>query len=102
MPDNGELKAKEHILPFSELYDLCAPAVYGKILSIVHKGPIADKILRQVFVEAFKNQATLTGNLRGPLMTLLNSSREKSYKTIKALNLLNACCDGTSVVINKK
>ena len=86
----------------SEIYDLYAPAVYGKILSIVHKGPIADKILEKIFVEAFTINHILYKTPRRPLISLLNHSREKSYKVIKALNIFNECCAGTTICINNK
>jgi len=85
-----------------EMYDLYAPAVYGKILSIVHKGPIAHKILEKIFATAFKGDNIPTHNSNTPLISLLNQSREKSYKTIKALNIFSECCAGTSVHITDK
>ncbi len=89
----------------SELYDLYAPAVYGRILKIVHKGPIAGKILEKVFIKAFKEK-NLAGNDLSkpkPLISLLNHSREKSYQTLKALNIINECCAGaTKSLADKK
>jgi hypothetical protein len=86
----------------SELYDLYAPAVYGRILSIVHKGPIADKILENIFINAFNDRSTLSHPLRSALISMLNKSREESYKTIRALNLFTECCAGSSIGISKK
>ncbi|HMK02553.1 MAG TPA: hypothetical protein VK489_00095 [Ferruginibacter sp.] len=86
----------------SEIYDLYAPAVYGKILGIVHKGPIADKILEKVFIDAFKNKTAHNNHLKTPLMSMLNQAREKSYKTIRALSIFTECCAGCSVCIKGK
>lgn len=89
-------------LSISDLYDLYSPAVYGKILGIVHQIPIADKIFEKVFVEALKNKYLFENTSRPPLISLLNESRKKCYQTIKALNIFNECCAGTSVAINEK
>lgn len=83
-----------------ELYDLYAPPVYDRILSIVHKGPIAKKILENVFVLAYTNNSTFP--LRSPLMSLIDLAHEKSSKTIKALTIFNECCSGTSTSIENK
>lgn len=86
----------------SEQYDLYAPPLYGKILSIVHKGPIAEKVLEKVFVDAFTGKNSSENSLLSPLITLLNASREKSYKTIRALNLFRDCCEASGVCITTK
>ena len=86
----------------SEIYDLYAPAMYGKILSIVHKGPIADKVLEKVFVTAFTKKTDAENSLLSPLVTLLNASREKSYKVVSALNLFRGCCEASGVCITTK
>ena len=93
------VKEKNTAEDISKMYDQFAPVMYGKILAIVHKGPIADKVLQQVFVNAFKNKDTFNYTLRSPFMTLLNQSRDKSYKTMKALNIFRECCEGTSISI---
>lgn len=91
-----------NVLSQSEQYDLYAPALYGKILSIVHKGPIAEKVLEKIFVDAFTGKNAATYSLLSPLSTLLNASREKSYKTIRALNLFRSCCEASGVCITTK
>ncbi|MEP6676935.1 MAG: hypothetical protein ABJA78_17365 [Ferruginibacter sp.] len=85
-----------------ETYDLYAPPVYGKILSIVHKGPIANKILEKVFINTYKNKSSLSYPLQGPLVSLLNQAREESYKTIKALTIFRECCSGATISIQEK
>lgn len=85
-----------------ELYDLYAPPVYGKILGIVHKAPIADKILEKVFITAYTKENPNPNSLQSPLMSLLNQAREKSYKTIKALTILNECFAGATIQVTKK
>ncbi len=85
-------KIKSKLTP--ELYDFYAPPVYGKILRIVQKDPIADKLLEQVFVKAYTSDKTFP--LRSPLMSLIDLAQEKSRKTIKALTIFNECCSGSS------
>ena len=85
-----------------ELYDLYAPPVYGKILGIVDNKPIAGKILEKVFISAYTKQNSNPYVLQSPLMSLLNQAREKSYKTIKALNIFNECCSGASINYKEK
>lgn len=80
-----------------KIYDVCAPAVYGKILSIVGQTPIADKVLEKVFVKAFRDGDLPDAGERSPLIELLNRSKEKSEKTVKALNFFRDCCAGTTV-----
>ena len=98
--DNKE--KNKAVLSQAELYDVCAPAVYGKILSIVQNGSVADKILEHVFINAFKDKNTFTCTLQSPMITLLNKSRNKSYQTLKALTLFNECCEGASISITDK
>ena len=86
----------------SQIYDLLAPTVYGKILSIVHKGPIADSVLEKVFVNAFLNKNYFTNSLSSPLITLLNASNSKSTRTMKALSLLRDCCEVSGVCVTDK
>jgi len=86
----------------SEVYDLYAPAVYGNILRIVHHVPIAEKILEQVFVNSFNEKPVSNGTSLRPLVTLLNTSRKKSDKTLEALKIFNECCAGLTVSISKK
>lgn len=100
LPDkNSENKQKNNKLT-PELYDLYAPPVYGKILSIVHKGPIAGTILEKVFLAAYTNDSTFP--LRSPLMSLIDLAQEKSAKTVKALTIFSECCSGTTVSITDK
>lgn len=81
-----------------EIYDKYAPPVYGKILSIVDKNPIAEKLLEKVFVLAYTTDETFP--LRSPLMSLIDIANEKSKKTIKALEIFRECCAGTSTSID--
>ena len=102
LPENDKKKTSVSGLSQSEIYDLYAPAVYGKILGIVHQEPIAGKILKKVFIEGLQDKNLFANISKPPLISLLNQSREKSYKTIKALNILNECCGGSSVYITDK
>jgi hypothetical protein len=95
-------KTDANELPSSGIYDLYAPAVYGKILGIVHKVPIADKLLEKVLIEGLQDKDLFANTARPPLLSLLNLSRKKCYQTIKALNLFNECCAGASVSIADK
>jgi hypothetical protein len=81
------------------LYDLYAPAVYGNILRIVPQKPIAEKVLEKVFLDAFRNRAALHNSLRAPLTNLLNHSRDKSKSILRALQILNESCHGTTASI---
>ena len=59
------------------MYDSFAPAVYGKILSIVHEGPIAEKIIEQFFVNSLNDKTVFNNTLFTSLGTLLKHSRKK-------------------------
>jgi hypothetical protein len=98
---NKEIIPANELSP-SELYDLYAPAVYGKILGIVHKVPIADKLLEKVFIKGLQDKNLFANIAKPPLLSLLNQSRKKCYQTIKALNIFNECCAGASVSVNDK
>ena len=102
LPEKNKEKTAVKDLSPSEIYDLYAPAVYGKILGIVHKEPIADKILEKVFIKAFEDKDLFANISRPPLISLLNQARKKCYQTIKALNIFNECCAGSSVSITEK
>jgi hypothetical protein len=92
-------KAAYNIL-VPDLYDRYAPAVYGKILSIINKEQIADRLLEKVFINAYKNLPA--SNLQTPLTALLNEARKKTNKTIQALNIFRECCAGSTVHIKDK
>jgi len=83
-----------------ELYELYAPAVYSKVLSIVHKDPIAEKVFEKVFMLAYTNNNSFP--VRSHLMSLIDMAHERSCKTVKALAIFSACCSGTTVSINDK
>ncbi len=83
-----------------EVYDIYAPPVYGKILSIVNKEPIAGKLLEKVFVSAYTSDKTFP--LRSPLMSLIDLAKEKSNKTVQALKIFRECCSGVSISISDK
>lgn len=99
-PDNNQENKKTNSKLTPELYDKFAPPVYGKILSIVHQGPIAGKVLEKVFISAYTNDETFP--LRSPLMSLIDLAQERSRKTVKALNIFRECCSGTSISITDK
>ena len=99
--DNVQQSGVKKLSP-EKIYDVCAPAVYGKILSIVQEVPIANKVLEKVFVEAFKNKDTFNGSSKSPLITLLDKSGDKSTKTLKALNVFRECCEGSTLSLTDK
>lgn len=74
----------------SDIYDKYAPAIYGRIITIVKQKEIAEKILERVFINALvdnnvKHSAHLTA-----FTSLLNHSRKKTYSTMKALRALES------------
>ncbi|PZX56091.1 hypothetical protein LV84_02459 [Algoriphagus ratkowskyi] len=93
--DNNQEKIQNSRKLTPELYDVYAPPVYGKILSIVQQDPIAGKVLEKVFLSAYTNNETFP--LRSPLMSLIDIAKEKSSKTIKALAIFRECCSGASI-----
>lgn len=99
-----EIKEIKQKTPYNiltpDLYDVYAPAVYGKILSIINKEQIADRLLEKVFVNAYKPPPA--SHLQTPLTSLLNEARKKSNKTIQALNIFRECCSGSTVHIKDK
>lgn len=78
----------------SQLYDKYAGAIYGRILQVVKQKEIAEKILEKVFIKAFK-EPPANVNLT-PFTNLINQSRDKSYRTVKALKVLNALCSSAA------
>ena len=78
----------------SQLYDKYSGAIYGRILQVVKQKDIAEKILEKVFIKAFKEPPTNV-NLT-PFTNLINQSRDKSYRTVKALKVLNALCTSSA------
>ena len=78
----------------SHLYDKYAGALYGRILQVVKQKDIAENILEKVFIKAF-NEPRANVNLT-PFTHLINQSRDKSYRTVKALKVLNSLCSGAA------
>ncbi len=76
----------------SELYDKYAPALYGRIIKVVKQKEIAEKILEKVFLNSLNDQNVEERTHITQFISLLNSSRNKAYSTLKALKTLNACC----------
>ena len=99
-PDNNKKNKQKNSKLTPEIYDLYSPPVYGKILSIVHKGPRAGKILEKIFFSAYTKDKTFP--LRSPLMSLIDLAHEKSTKTVEALTIVSACCSGSTVSISPK
>ena len=81
----------------SALYDKYAPAVYGRILKVVKQKEIAEKILERVFIAAL-NDKNQSGYLT-PFTSLFNSSRKKTYGTMKALRMFEALSCGQKSII---
>jgi hypothetical protein len=86
----------------SKMYDLCAPAVYGKIMGMVQHRPIADLVHQKVFITAFSDKDYFVRSPRSPLITLLNASHTKSNSIMKALNILKDCCEQSGVCVTVK
>ena len=82
----------------SELYDKFAPALYGRIIMVVKQKDIAEKILERVFVNALIDKNVTRHNHVTLFTTLLNHSRKKTYGTMKALRVLEACCGAQSTI----
>jgi len=76
----------------SELYDKYAPALYGRIIKVVKQKEIAEKILERVFINALVDKNVKQSNHLSLFTALLNHSRKKTYGTMKALKVLEACC----------
>src|SRR5687767_9722311 len=83
----------------SNFYDKYAPALYGTILRVVQQKEIADKLLEKVFINALVHNAIDKPNHITLFTTLLNYARKKSFTTIKALKLLQACSCGSPVQV---
>src|SRR5687767_575267 len=78
-------------LAFSQLYDKYAPALYGRILSVVMQKEIADKILEKIFINAFIDKTVKGNDQLSFFINALNHSRSKSYKMLKAIRMFQAC-----------
>lgn len=76
----------------SELYDKYAPALYGRIIMVVKQKEIAEKILERVFINALVDKNINQPTHVTQFTSLINHSRKKSYATLKALRVLDACC----------
>ncbi len=82
----------------TELYDKCAPAIYGGILKVIKQKEIAEKILEKVFIKFVKDRKAEDRTYITEFISLLNSSRNKTYSTLKAIKTLNACCSDNKAV----
>lgn len=76
----------------SELYDKYAPALYGRIIMVVKQKEIAEKILERVFINALIDKNINQSAHVTQFTSLINHSRKKTYSTLKALRVLDACC----------
>lgn len=84
----------------SELYDKYAPALYGRIINVVKQKEIAEKILMRVFINAVVDKNVKQPNHVTLFTSLLNHSRKKTYGTLKALRMFEACSCGTQSTIS--
>ena len=75
----------------SELYDEYAPALYGRILSVVKEKDIAEKILEKIFINAFIDKNIPENKHLSFFTSLLNHSRKKSYGILKAIKIFQEC-----------
>jgi hypothetical protein len=83
----------------SVLYDKYAPALYGRIIQVVKQKEIAEKILEKVFINALVDKSIKQPTHLTQFTSLLNHSRKKSYGTLKALRMVEACSCGTQRTI---
>ena len=83
----------------SELYDKYAPALYGRIMGVVKQKEIAEKILLRVFINAVVDKNVQQSSHIRLFTSLLNHSRNKTYGTLKALRMFEACSCGTQSTI---
>lgn len=83
----------------SALYDKYAPALYGKILGVVKQKDVAEKILLRVFMNALVDKNVSQSTHVRLFTNLLNHSRKKTYGTLKALRMFEACSCGTQNTI---
>jgi DNA-directed RNA polymerase specialized sigma24 family protein len=75
----------------SALYDKYAPALYGRIIQVVKQKEIAEKVLERVFINALVDKNVKQPDHLTLFTSLLNHSRKKSYGTLKALRMFEAC-----------
>ncbi len=80
------------------LYDKYAPALYGRIIKVVKQKEIAEKILLRVFINAVVDKNVKQSNHLSLFTSLLNHSRKKTYGTLKAMRVLEACCSAQSKI----
>jgi len=78
------------------LYDRYAPALYGRILKVVKEKEIAEKILQRVFINAVVDKNVKQSSHLTLFTSLLNHSRKKTYSTLKAIRMIEACCSSQS------
>jgi DNA-directed RNA polymerase specialized sigma24 family protein len=83
--------ANDDSLSASALYDKYAPALYGRIIRVVKQKDIAEKILERVFMNALVDKNLPQSDNLTFFTTLINHSRKKTYSTLKALKILDAC-----------
>ena len=93
MPDT--LKDPKNELYFSEIFDKYAPAVYGRIFSVVKNKDVADKILERVFINSLNKKEQRTANV-SDFINLINESRNSTYHILKSVKLFNAIACGSS------
>ena len=86
---NTLLDTRNEQLPITELFDKYAPAVYGRILTVVKNKDVADKILERVFINMAKKRGENKSRI-SDFMTLMNESRTSTYHIIKSIKLYNA------------
>jgi hypothetical protein len=79
----------------SALYDKYAPALYGRIIQVVKEKEIAEKVLEKVFINALVDKTVKQPDHITLFTSLLNHSRKKSYSTLKALRMFQACSCGS-------
>jgi predicted RNA polymerase sigma factor len=85
--------SKDETVTIEELYDRYAAAVYGRIIRIVKQKDVAEKILERVFITALEEKKIKAIYLK-PLTNLINHTHKKTYNTLKAIKIFQACACG--------
>lgn len=91
--------ATQDMESISALYDKYAPALYGRIIQVVKQKEIAEKILEKVFINALVDKNVKQHEHLTLFTSLLNHSRKKSYSTLKALRIFEACSCGSQSTV---
>jgi len=88
--NNSDCELEKDSTELIEFYDKNAPAFYGHIVKIVHHKEIADRVLVKAFVDASDGNIPIH-EYQTPFIAVLNHCRKTSLRTIKAIQMFQAC-----------